>query len=323
MKHLGGRGALASIAMAWLSGCSNQMAQDPGSDPRVDAGADSTERSCIDELPPDLRARSIAFDSDREDFIRHVYVMRADGTNVTRVTGEAYAAREPSFHPDGASMTFTVERYGISQIYFMNGATREVMKVTSRPEGADQSSISRDGAWVAYHSGPSVYVSRLDGSGEKLVATGLDDYNAYFWPHFSADDSELVFDRNNEIDAAKIDGSGFRQIVQNSITTIKSPAVSPDGRELAYDVHCDPSGESVWTTPFGTKTEPCGGRRVSPVGATDSQRPAWGSSTYLAYEVVDASTNLASIAVMSRQSRSTPCVLTAPGGDNRNPTWSP
>ena len=62
---------------------------------------------------------------------------------------------------------------------------------------------------------------------------------------------------------------------------------------------------------------------VSPVGATDSQRPAWGSSTYLAYEVVDPSTNLAAIAVMSRQSGSTPCVLLAAGSDNRNPTWSP
>src|SRR5262249_19091066 len=160
--------------------------------------------------------------------------------------------------------------------------TNAVTKITNRPEGADQSSVSRDGAWVAYHSGASVYVSHLDGSGEQLVATGLDNFNAFFWPHFSADGRELVFDRNNEIDAAKIVGMVERQIVQNWTTTIKSPAVSPDGREVAYHVWCEMPGVSVWTTPFSTKTDPCKGRRVSPVDHYAAQRPAWGTSTYLA-----------------------------------------
>jgi Tol biopolymer transport system component len=155
------------------------------------------------------------------------------------------------------------------------------------------------------------------------VATGLDDFNAFFWPHFSLDDSELVYDRNNEINAAKINGMGTRQIVQNWTTTIKSPAVSPDGREVAYHVWCDAAGESIWTTPFSTKTDPCKGRRVSPPGSGASKRPAWGTSTYLAYELVDPATNVAAIAVVSREGGSAACALTPRGTDNRNPSWVP
>ena len=143
-------------------------------------------------------------------------------------------------------------------------------------------------------------------------------------PHFSADDSELVFDRYNEIDAARIDTGKKRMIVQNTTTMIKSPAVSPDGRDVAYHARCfTDTGVSVWTTPFNTNTGVCQGRRVSPPGDFDSQRPAWGSSDLFAYEKVDKATNLATIVVMSRNAGTMPCPLTPSTSDSRNPTWSP
>jgi hypothetical protein len=114
-----------------------------------------------------------------------------------------------------------------------------------------------------------------------------------------------------------------RQIVQNWTTTIKSPAVSPDGREVAYHVWWEMPGVSVWTTPFSTKTDPCKGRRVSPVDNYVAQRPAWGTLKYLAYERVDPATNVASIAVISREAGSAACPITPVGTDNRNPSWSP
>jgi hypothetical protein len=43
----------------------------------------------------------------------------------------------------------------------------------------------------------------------------LDNFNANSQPQFSADDSELIFDRNNEINSVRLDGSGDRKIVQN------------------------------------------------------------------------------------------------------------
>jgi len=264
---------------------------------------------------------TIAFDSDREDFNRDIYTIRVDGSDLTRLTSTPGIDKEPSFAPDGGRISFTSDRSGKFQIHLLELATMQVTQLTNVADAADQSSFSRDGRRVAFHSGASVWLINTDGTGLKLVATGLDTFNAYFWPHFSADDSELVFDRNNEIDAARIDGSGMRQIVQNWTTTIKSPAVSPGGADVAYDVYCT-GGPSIWTTPFSAKTNPCEGRRVTPVGEPDGHRPTWGPNNLIAYERVDRATNVGAIAVISRVSGSVPCLLTPDASDSRNPAWS-
>src|SRR5207253_4450443 len=124
------------------------------------------------------------------------------------------------------------------------------------------------GALVAFHSGTSVYAIHVDGTGQTPI-TGTP--GGYFWPRFSASDQELVFDRDNEIDAVALDGTGFRRIVQNSTTSIKAPTISPGGGELAYDVYCD-TGYSIWTSSFLTTTDPCEGRRLTPVGEPASRK---------------------------------------------------
>jgi Tol biopolymer transport system component len=276
---------------------------------------------CAAPLAPDVGKRWIAFDSDRANFQRQLYKVRADGSGLTRLLSDAYSDREPASSPDGTTLAFTSDRGGTPQIFLLDLASGKVAQLTDHPDGADQPSFSRDGRSVAFHSGASVFTADVTGQSERLIATGLDTFNAYFWPSFSADDTQLVFDRNNEIDAATI-GAGMRMIVQNWTTTMKQPAVSPTGEDVAYAVSCEPPGASIWTTPFATTTDPCAGRRVSPVEAQFvSQRPAWGSTTFLAYERVDRTSNLGSITIISRDAGSVPCVIVGDGADNRNPSW--
>ena len=263
----------------------------------------------------------IAFDSDRDDFNHDIYTIGVDGSELTRLTSEPSIEKEPAFSPDGKRISFTSSRTGTLQIHLLDLAMMQVTQLTDLPAGADQSSFSHDGTLIAFHSDASVWVIHPDGTGLTMVATGLDNFNAYFWPHFSADDQELVFDRNNEIDATHLDGTGLRMIVQNWTTTIKAPAVSPNGQEVAYGVFCD-TGMSVWTTPFSTNTNPCKGRRVSPFGDIDSQRPAWGPNNLIAYERFNRASNVGAIAVISRTPGSVPCLLTVDQADNRNPAWS-
>jgi Tol biopolymer transport system component len=279
--------------------------------------------ACGPELLMSGASGKIAFDSDRQDFNRDLYVVNVDGSGLTRLTLDPSTEKEPAFSPDGTQISFSSDRAlaGTFQIYLLDLSTMQVTQVTDLADGADESSFSHDGSLIAFHSAASVWVVHPDGTGPTLVATGDDSFNAYFWPHFSLDDSELVFDRNNEIDAVHLDGSGFRRIVNNWTTTIKSPAVSPAGTDVAYAVQCDQQ-LSVWTTPFSTATDPCKGRRVTPVGDTLSQRPAWGPNNLIAYERVDSGTNVGSIAVISRTGGSVPCLLAADLNDNRNPAWS-
>jgi Tol biopolymer transport system component len=293
--------------------------------PLDDAGAPGTQPSCS-SLVGMLNAQGwIAFDSDHDNFHRNLYMMHADRSSLTQLTTGLNNDREPFFSPDGKQLSFTSNVAGNSQIFLMDVATRAAIKLTNRAEGADESSFSRDGQWVAFHSGASVYIIKVDGSGEQLVATGLAaGSNAYHWPAFSADGTELVFDRYNEIDATKLDGTGFRYVVGNTTAQIKSPAVSPAGADVAYQVGCYNDGGilSIWTTPFATQTRLCEGRRVTPPDGRDSRNPAWVTSTVIAYERVDKVTNLGTVAIISREAGSMPCILTPAVEDSRNPTWS-
>ena len=270
----------------------------------------------------------IVFDSDRTDFNRDIYMIRANGSGLTRLTTESSIDKEPAISPKGDLMAFTSDRGGSLQIYVMDLASQSktVTQLTNLAAGADQSSFSHDGKLVTFHSDASVFVIHPDGTGLTMVATGLGAFNAYFWPRFRLDDQGLVFDRNNEIDTVALDGTGLRMVVQNTTTTIKSPSVSPISGDVAYHALCSGSssgGLSIWTTPFSQNTSVCGGRRLTPVDEPASQRVAWGPNDTFAYERVDTTSNVGSIALIARTPGSVPCVLTPGTADNRNPTWAP
>ena len=317
-------GGTGSGGYAGVNGVSQNPKPDPG------PSAPPALESCAAAQPERHDDGWIVFDSDRLDFGRDIYRVRPDGSDLELLTGFAGSEREPAFAPDGASIAFVKSAdadAGLQdQVWLMDLATREQRQVTQRPEGADQPSFSRDGRLLAFHSGASVYTINLDGSDERLIGTGLDTFNTYAWPQFSADDSEIVFDRNNEIDAIRRSDGEFRYIVQNWTTNIRSPAVSPNGLDVAYHVSCnsvDPFYLSVWTTPFGTTTNPCEGRRVTPVSEPDAERPTWGPGNRIAYERIDRNTNVATIALVSRELGSVPCDVTPSSADNRNPNWLP
>ena len=204
IKRLCAFGSCAALGAGFLvAGCgSGSLEPDPsgagGNHPGV-AGTSGAAGTAGINLPNVW----IAFDSDR-DFNRDIYMIRPDGTDLTRLTSEPGIEKEPAFSPGGDRLTFTSDRGGDGfQIYLLYLASNQVTKVTHRAEGADQSRFSPDGELITFHSGASVYIIRPDGTEETLVATGLDSFNAYFWPAFSADGQQLVFDRNNEINAGQ------------------------------------------------------------------------------------------------------------------------
>jgi dipeptidyl aminopeptidase/acylaminoacyl peptidase len=268
----------------------------------------------------------VAFDSDAANFNRDLYAVRPDGSQLTRLTTDPSVDKEPYFSPIGDRLSFTSDRNGLPQIFVMDLASRAVSQVTHRTQGADQSSFSVDGQLLAFHSGASIFTIKPDGSGETLVATGLDNFNAYFSPRFIGN-TELVFDRRNEINAIKLEGTDLRNIVHNWTTSIVAPSVSPQGNEIAYAVGCGigamVEGLSVWTATASVSTEPCSGRRVTPADdPLTSTRPSWGPANTIAYERVDPATNIGRITLITRATGSIPCSLSAATNDSRNPNWS-
>jgi hypothetical protein len=265
----------------------------------------------------------VAFDSDAAEFNRDLYVARPDGSQPMRVTGDASIEKEPYFSPTGDRLSFTSDRGGSMQIYVLDLTTFVVTQVTHRSQGADQSSFSADGQLIAFHSGPSVYTIKPDGTDETLIATGIDEFNAYFTPRF-IENGQLVFDRNNEIDAINLDKTNLRYVVSNTTVMMKSPTVSPMNNEVAYSTHCyTGEGFGVWTTPATLSSQVCSGRRVTPAhDPFDNTHASWGPSSMFAYERVDRATNIGRITLINRAPGSVPCSLTAATQDSRNPNWS-
>jgi WD40 repeat protein len=265
----------------------------------------------------------IAFDSDAADFNRDLYVVRPDGSQLMRVTADPSIEKQPYFARTGNRLSFTSDRDGSPQIYVMDLSTFVVTQVTHRPEGADQSSFSADGQLLAFHSGASVYTINPDGTNEALIATGLGDFNAYFSPRFIGNE-QLVFDRNNEIDAISVDKTNFRNVVGNWTVMIVAPTVSPLNNEIAYATECFPDeGFAIWTTPANVSSQVCSGRRITPAhDPLNNSRPAWGPANTFAYERANPSTGIGRITLINREPGSTPCSLTPATQDSRNPSWS-
>ncbi len=106
-----------------------------------------------------------------------VYVMNADGSNLTRL---ASAAARPSWSPDGSRLAVSVGS-GIAVM------TDDGSGFTMLMGGAAEPAWSPDGARIAFVIRGDIHVANADGSGARRLATGD-------WPAWSPDGSQLVFE---------------------------------------------------------------------------------------------------------------------------------
>jgi Tol biopolymer transport system component len=288
-------------------------------------------RSCVPASIPDggpdeaPGARWLAFDSDRGTLNRDIYLVRDDGAKLTRLTTEPSFEKDPAFSHSGKLLAFASDRSGAMQIYAMDLVEGGVAQLTSLGAGADQPSWSSDDARILFHSGASVYVMAADGSHLEVLVTGPDDFNAYKYPSFSSDDKEAIFDRNNEIDARNLDAGVQRFVVPNWTTTEETPALSPDGRLLAFGVGCDLM-EVISVVPFsGHSGDPCTAQRMTPPSAGATRRPSWATTSMMAFERSATSSSSLTTAVISVSEApgSAPRDIVGDPGDNRDPSWAP
>lgn len=286
---------------------------------------------CISPSIPDggadegATARWLAFDSDQGTLNRDIYLVRDDGAQLTRLTTESSFEKDPTFSHNGKILAFASDRSGTMQIYAMDLAKGGVTQLTSLDAGADQPSWSGDDSRIVFHSGPSVYVMAADGSHSEVLATGLDDFNAYKYPSFSLNDKEVIFGRNNEIDARNLNTGVQRYVVPNWTTTEETPALSPDGTLMAFAVGCG-SMEVISVAPFsGHSGDPCTAQRMTPPSAGSTRRPSWATNNMMAFERSATSSSSLTTAVISVSEApgSSPRDIVGPPGDNRNPNWAP
>lgn len=110
----------------------------------------------------------IVFHSSRDGNME-IYMMDADGTNLSRLTNHPANDGYPSISKDGRKIVFISDRDSNSEIYRMDSDGSNVVRITKHPAVDTEPSISDDGTKIAF-------ISNRDSHGEIYIVTanGLD-----------------------------------------------------------------------------------------------------------------------------------------------------
>jgi len=179
----------------------------------------------------------IAFQSEK-DGNREIYLVNADGTNLTRLTNNPAVDVFPSWSPDGSQLLFCSDRNGNPDIYLVNADGTNLRQITNHPAEDALPAWSPDGRRVAFTSNrignDEIYVMNLGGSDLKQL-TNNSAMDAF--PAWSPDGSRIAFtsdrDVNFEIYVMNADGTSLIRLTDDPAKE-SNPVWSSDGRKIAF-----------------------------------------------------------------------------------------
>jgi Tol biopolymer transport system component len=202
--------------------------------------------------------------------IDHLYLMRADGTHLRRLTRDRLDAREPSFSPDGRQIVYAARvldgsndytERGVVYLISANGTHRHWLTPGLHGD-ASVPAWSPDGRWIAFintrytDSGDSrsdLYIVKRDGTDLHRLAINVDGWSEPF--AWAPDSRQIAVVGADErlyrigVDARK----PVRVTTEEWGVVTTDVAWSPDGNEIAYvrgrmvanTCFCDADGSDV------------------------------------------------------------------------------
>ncbi len=157
-----------------------------------------TEDEAADHSPswsPD--GHWIAFASLRDSpYWWELYVMRPDGTDVTRLTWwEDASDLSPTWSPDGTKLAFSSKRDGNWEIYTMDRDGGNLARLTNDPADDTDPAWAPDGSRIAFVSTrdgyPEIYVMSITGGQASNISNA--PYSSEHGPTWSPDGGRLAF----------------------------------------------------------------------------------------------------------------------------------
>ncbi|HWP34822.1 MAG TPA: hypothetical protein VNM66_04420 [Thermodesulfobacteriota bacterium] len=188
-----------------------------------------------------------------------IWIMNADGSDQTRLTGDDAHDFDPVFSPDGCTIALVSGRGSISQIQVMDLDGSGRRSVSGQGGVDDEPRISLDGRRILFVSDrdadPSgrnptdLYLMSAAGREvQRLADTPARESGALFTPDgrrivftaATAPDEELVL--GAEIFVVDADGSNLRRLTDTPEDET-GIILSPDGRRILFSADLDPTAQ--------------------------------------------------------------------------------
>lgn len=178
-------------------------------------------------------AGEIAFTSDR-DGNQEIYLMKADGSGVTRLTNNKAYDDQPVLSPDGEGVVFVSNRDGNHELYVIGADGKGLRRLTNTPYSEIDPSFSPDGRWVIYtamaEGDKDVWrMNVATGETEVLVGGEGDQFMARAGP-----DGSLAYVEDGGDNEVYILKDGVRKNLARAPGLDTMPSFSPDGKTIYF-----------------------------------------------------------------------------------------
>ncbi len=180
-----------------------------------------------------LYAGHIVFTSDR-DGNPEIYLMKADGSNVIRLTNNKAYDDQPVLSPDGENVVFVSNRDGNHELYLIGAAGKGLRRLTHTPYSEIDPSFSPDGLWIIFtamaEGDKDIWRLNVEtGETEVLVAGDGDQFMARAGP-----DGALVYVEDGGDNEVFLLEGGAKENLSRAPGLDTMPSFSTDGKTVYF-----------------------------------------------------------------------------------------
>jgi len=236
-------GVTASLLLLLMMGA---CAGDDHPQPSVSTPPAGSREPSLVQLPPDLSTETIAFVRTDTDGNDHIYVARADGSELRQLESQPGCKQKPAWSPDGRVIAYRYLPdcdYTSNKVYVINadGSGVTDLSAVSGIDGASPS-WSADGQQIVFWGQESpealggIYIMNADGTNPvRLTSTEVESQ----YPAVSPDGSQIAFSivnhETSDFDLWLMDINGDNQMpLVEGPGHANWPMWSPDGSQIAY-----------------------------------------------------------------------------------------